>query len=198
MLNAEYLESDPLARAEWIKFTALLFNREAEAANLFATIAAAYKQVSARVTDVVARPLVLAGDPYGGTWYIPGGQSYIARLIADAGGTYAWADNPSSGSVPVAFETVLARAATATAWFSSLAVFDVRDALRSDPRLDWLSPVRRGAVYSNQIRPDYWETGVIHPHLVLADIAAALHPDRFPGHRPVYYGPLELERRDVR
>ena len=51
-----------------------------------------------------------------GTWYVPGGQSYVARVIADAGGRYVWADDPHAGSVPMELERMLQRCADADVW----------------------------------------------------------------------------------
>jgi iron complex transport system substrate-binding protein len=46
-VNADYLESTPLGRAEWGKFIALFYNREAEAQEHFADVAERYEDLKA-------------------------------------------------------------------------------------------------------------------------------------------------------
>src|SRR5688572_20849222 len=54
VINAEYLEKHPLGRAEWIKFTAVFFNKEKEADSVFQAIAKSYTDVKS-LTDQVAK-----------------------------------------------------------------------------------------------------------------------------------------------
>ena len=52
---------------------------------------------------------------------------------------------------------------------------------------------KNGRVYNNNRRlsplggNDFWETGVVEPHLLLADMIKILHPDRLPTHQLKYY-----------
>ncbi|ASC69534.1 hypothetical protein XM38_004610 [Halomicronema hongdechloris C2206] len=103
---AEYLEPSPLGQAEWLKFTALFFNQEAQAEAEFAAIATEYEALTRLTASIQARPTVLTGFSYDGTWYVPGGQSYVAQLLEDAGADYLWAEVEQTGSVPLDFEAV--------------------------------------------------------------------------------------------
>jgi iron complex transport system substrate-binding protein len=38
---------------------------------------------------------------------------------------------------------------------------------------------------------DYWESGSVNPHLILADLITIFHPDLLPGHQLVYYKQLQ-------
>ena len=51
-LDASWRELSPLGRAEWLKFTALFYNREAQANALYQDIAAQYEAVKARAAAV--------------------------------------------------------------------------------------------------------------------------------------------------
>lgn len=93
---ADYLEETPLARAEWIKFIGLLYGRGAEADSIWMQVKRDYGIVRDRVARAASRPKVVTEKPISGVWYVPGGHSYMARLIADAGGAYAWADDEST------------------------------------------------------------------------------------------------------
>ncbi len=197
-INAEYLETSPLGRAEWLKFTALFFNQEAAAEQLFTTIADRYRQVAAAVAKVSDRPSVLAGLDISGTWYMPGGKSYVAHYFRDAGANYLWADNPSTGSIPLSFEAVLDRAAQAKIWLtSSLGWQNQADILATDPRYSNFVAVRTKQVFNNNARVnatggnDYWENGVTNPDVVLSDLVKILHPTLLPAHQLVYYRRLE-------
>ena len=38
---------------------------------------------------------------------------------------------------------------------------------------------------------DYWESGAVSPHLILADLVKIFHPQLLPDHELVYYQKLE-------
>ena len=38
---------------------------------------------------------------------------------------------------------------------------------------------------------DYWETGLVEPHIVLKDMIKIFHPDLLPDHELVYYKSIE-------
>src|SRR5690606_34372387 len=56
VLNAEYLESHPLGRAEWIKFIGCFFDRKREADSVFTSIAQRYNEVKQLTAQTVSRP----------------------------------------------------------------------------------------------------------------------------------------------
>jgi iron complex transport system substrate-binding protein len=190
---SEYLEATPLARAEWIVFLAHFFGRGAEGEAFFRDVAARYENVRTIAATVRARPVVMTGAPFRGTWYIGGGESWPARLIADAGGRYLWSDLPGSVSVPFDGEAVFARSGEAEYWINCGQWKSREDAVRDDPRHALFRPFREGRLYNNDLRSnatggnDYYESAVWRPDLVLADLAALLHPELFPEHAFFYY-----------
>lgn len=192
-INAEYMETLPLGRAEWIKFTAAFFNREAAAEAVFADIATRYEDLTGRVDALDARPTVLVNVPFQGTWYMSGGNSFFARLLEDAGATYLWADEETTDSLPLSFESVFERAASADYWLNTGTWSHIDDMLAADERFGAFTALQQGRVYNNNRRlnqyggNDFWESGVTHPHLVLADLIAILHPEVLPDHELYYY-----------
>ena len=62
------------------------------------------------------KPSVFFDGRNGSAWYMPGGQSTLGQMVADAGGHYAFADNEQSGSVPFSFEQVFDRCRDADIW----------------------------------------------------------------------------------
>lgn len=197
--DSEWLEPTPLGRAEWVKYVALFVNGEKQATAAFDRIAGAYHSVQAKASAVTGRPTVVVGKQDKGTWYVAGGRSYVAALLRDAGGRYVFAADNSTGSVPVDLETVLAKGASADFWLNAEMTPGWKSAAEvtgEDPRYGKLAALGTGNVWSPVKRVnaaggnDYWEGGVVHPDLVLADLVAILHPELMPGHEFTYYTKL--------
>ncbi len=194
---AEYMESTPLGRAEWIKFLALFFNREAEAEKSFADIRQRYQAIATKTKTVQRRPTVFSGFDRKGTWYMPGGDSYVAKFLADAGATYLWADDRSSGSLQLTFEQVYDRAAQAQYWIVNAHNVKTRaELLAADPRYRGFAALQANHVFSPTAKVnaqggnDYWQSGVANPDLILADLVKIFHPELVPDHQFVYYRQL--------
>ncbi len=197
-INAEYMEDSPLATAEWLKFTAMFFNREAVAEKLFGEIAEEYEAIASLTRKIENRPTVFTGSSFNGVWYMPGGKSYIAQYLADAGAHYFWAEELSSGSIPLDFEAVFERAANADYWINVKQEWKRRsDIIAADDRYGEFAAIKREQVFNNNRRVneyggnDYWESGITNPHLVLADLIKIFYPDLLPEHEFVYYRQLE-------
>ena len=195
---AEYMESSPLGQAEWIKFTALFFNQEEKAESVFAEIATRYEKMKKIAQNTSNRPTVLTGFNRSGTWHISGGNSYVAQYLADAGANYIWKENKSAGSVPLDFEAVYAKGRRADYWLHvSQDGKGLEDVIAQDQRYANFQAVQQNQVYNNDARlkaaggNDYWESGMVNPDVVLADLIKILHPELLPSHELVYYRKLE-------
>jgi iron complex transport system substrate-binding protein len=196
VLNGEYMETDPLGRAEWIKFVSVFFNKEKEANEYFDRIEAEYLALK----DLAAteeKPTVFLNNNYRGTWYMAGGESYVACFLSDAGAGYFWADDTTTGSIPLDFEVVYDRALGADYWLNPGTVRSMEELLAEDARYADFGAVGSGQVYNNNARVndgggnDYWESGVVHPEIVLKDLLKIFHPDLVPDHDLVYYQQLK-------
>lgn len=194
---AEYMESTPLGRAEWMKFLALFFNREAEAEQRFADMRQRYQAIAAKTRTIKRRPTVFSGFDRKGTWYMPGGDSYVAKFLADAGANYLWADDRSPGSLQLTFEQVYDRAAQAQYWIVNAHSIKTRaDLLAADPRYQGFAALQTNNVFSPtaKVNPqggnDYWQSGVANPDLILADLVKIFHPELMRDHQFVYYRQL--------
>jgi len=196
---AEHAEATPLARAEWLKFFALFFNRERDAERIFARIEQAYAAVAGRVPRGAAAPRVLVGGPSEDGWQMHGGKNVQARLIEDAGGRYVWSDNASEENYrTTSFEDALVRARTADVWIVGPdAAFDSRmvTATVNDPRYHFVPAVRANRVFvGNRNFPDgpnpWWDEALVNPHLELADHVRMIHPEAAPPGDMTFYRPL--------
>ncbi len=197
VVTAEYMESHPLGRSEWIKFTAAFLGREEEAARIFDSIERRYLALRHLTREVDRRPTVFSNAPFGGVWHAPGGRSFTARVIADAGGQYIFADDETSGGVPKDFESVYFRAAEADVWLHPGTARSMDALLEMDPRFERFAAFQKGAVYNNTRlwgpggRNAIWERGILHPEESLADLIAILHPELRTGHEFIYYEQLK-------
>jgi iron complex transport system substrate-binding protein len=192
--NADYLETDPLGKAEWIKLFGALYCRENEADSIFNAEVKAYNNLKSYVAEKnLTRPRVLLGLPFRDTWFISPGNSFVSSLISDAGGEYIWKDTESSVSMPVGLENVYLKALNADYWLNIGTVKSKNEIPAVDKRLSDLPCFISGKLYNNNNRVteaggnDFWESGTVYPHLILKDIAAILHPDLFPGNKLFFY-----------
>jgi len=196
-LNAEWNESEPLARAEWMKFMALFFNRGEEANELFGAIVARYGALKDLAAGVGTRPSIFMGSPYQGTWWVSGGDSYAARFFADAGGDYIWSDDDSTGSLMLDVESVFDKAGDAEFWLNTGTWTRVGDAISADARFATFHAFETKRIYNNNLRMgpgggnDYFESGPSNPDVILADIISIIHPELLPDHERYYYHRLD-------
>lgn len=198
MYNADYLETNPLGRAEWIKVFGALYSLEELADSIFNATVTAYNQIKSEIMEASpAKPTVLLGLPYRDTWYISPGNSYISTLISDAGGNYLWSGTSSQVSLPYSFETVYLRALKADFWLNPGAATSKSEIRALDTRLEMLPCYVSGKIYNNTARTtetggnDYWESGIVNPHIILRDISSILHPGIIGDHELYYFRKLE-------
>jgi iron complex transport system substrate-binding protein len=197
IFNADYLETDPLGKTEWIKLFGALYCKESMADSIYSDESAKYNDLSAFVEgEVKTRPQVLLGLPYKDTWFVSPGNSFISKIIKDAGGSYIWKDTRSDVSMPYGLENVYIKALNADYWLNTGSANTSDDIMAVDPRLMELPCFKSGNLYNNNKRisigggNDYWESGTLYPHLILKDIAAILHPEIFKNYELYYYTKL--------
>lgn len=189
---SDYLEPDPLARAEWLRLIGLLYGNPEGADSIFAGVKADYRRLSAKADSCATRPTVITERPYAGVWYMPGGASYKARMLADAGAAFPWADEPSTGSQQLAEEAVMARAAGADFWL--LNEMGDTDAARLEadmPHARAFAAFPAGVYVCNTLTTPMFRDIAFHPERVLADMVHIFHPELQPGYRLRYYRQLK-------
>lgn len=197
LFNADYLEEDPLGKAEWIKLFGSLFSKEEMADSIFRYTEEQYINLRNFISgNSETRPEVMLGLPFRDTWYVSPGNSYISALINDAGGNYLWSGTVSQFSMPMGIESVYTRALSADYWLNSGTAASLQDIETIDPRLAQLPCFKNGNVFNNDRRfkssggNDYWESGAVYPHLLLRDIASIFHPELFPEKEYMFYRKL--------
>lgn len=198
MLNADYLENDPLGKAEWIKLFGALYCKEHEADSLYRSVSGSYNSIKDHIRlETRKRPKVLTGLPFRDTWYVSPGNSHLSSLIRDAGGEYLWEGTVASAAMPMGLESVYMRSLEAEYWINIGAVVSKDEIPAVDARLSTIPAFKNGNLFNNNKRitenggNDYWESGVLNPQLILKDLASILHPELFKGHELVYYRKLD-------
>lgn len=197
VLNSEYLEKHPLGRAEWIKFMALFFNKEAQADSIFKIIEKDYLDTRAMAEKVQERPTVLSGIVYGDAWFLPGGQNYAAKLLKDAGCNYLWGDNSSHGFLELSFETVYEKAHDADLWFGVGSFSSMKEINMADHRYARFKPFREKKVYTSNARQgpkggsEFLELGYLRPDLILKDLVKIAHPELLKDHDLYFHKRLD-------
>lgn len=188
---AEYLERDPLGRAEWVRAFGVLLGREEMAAGIFDGIVGRYGRVKATVPTDARKPRVFFGSSWKGTWSVPSGQSYMAHLIADAGGQYLFADRGTPGNIDIDLEQVLQVGAQAACWGRIMDLdrpVTSSDVAGDDGRILGLPAFREhGAFYANSRESDIFGQAGLDPDVVLADLVQIFRPETAGDREPVYF-----------
>lgn len=197
IIVAEYLENGPLGKLEWIKLIAAFYNKEKQAVEYFNRVKKQYNNLLTLTKKISYKPKVLLGLPWKDTWYVPGGKSFMAKMIKDAGGDYIWKTNESRESLPFGIESVFINASDADVWINTGTVNSKNDILKIDERFKDFTPFIKARIYNNNRRinknggNDYWERGLVEPQVLLKDMIKIIHPEILPDYQLVYYKIIE-------
>ena len=191
----EYLEPHPLGRAEWLKVFGAFLGKERMADSLFDAIAARYDSVRGMMPEDTGRPSVFFGSSWKGTWSVPSGNSYMAKLITDAGARYLFADRRADGNIDIDLETALSVGARAGYWGRILAQdhpVTAADVAGDDVRIMALPAFAEHRCFSaNSLESDLFGQAVLEPDVVLMDLRGIVHPELAEGRPPVYFKPVQ-------
>lgn len=194
VINTSYLETTPLARAEWIKFLSCFFNKENCANNVFDTIVKKYQNLIELSKNKKNRPDIFTGKKYGQIWYLPGGRSYMSKYFEDAGANYLWKNEKTYEALTLDFETVYTKAASSEFWCVK-EYFDGNYSYQQlasefEPYSDFKAFKDTNIIFCNTFKTSYFEDGIMEPEIVLADLIKAIHPELLPNYKSKYFKPL--------
>jgi len=197
IMVSEYLEETPLAKAEWIKFFSCFYQRERKADSIYSDISKQYNQLKELPHQCETQPKVLSSLPWKDVWYVPGGDSYMAHFIEDAGADYLWKNNHSRESLFLSIEEVFNTGQQAEFWINTGMADRLDDIRKADPRMTKLSPYIHKKVFNNNRSQsssggnDFYESGVINPQKILHDLLLIFHPELINDTTFTYYKKLE-------
>ena len=180
VMTADYMESTPLARAEWMRFYGRLYGKGAEADSLFSVVEANYNRVKERNSKIKDKPSVMFDMIYSNIWNVPTSGSVTGHFIEDAGGVNPFAGYNKAGSVQLSPEEVLFKARNADIWL-------IRYFNADSLSLNWLAkenPIyskfkawKDGKVYvSDTAKTNIFVDGSFHPDRILSEMTEIIHP----------------------
>ena len=199
---ADYMESSPLGRAEWMKFYGMLFGNEEgrgkreegksngisgscepKADSLFAKIEKEYLKLKAEAAGYPKGLSILTERKTGNVWYVPGGQSTIGILLKDANARYIFEDDQHSGSLAMSPEQILAKGKQVDVWafkYFGGAPMSQAQLLQEYDGYKALAAFNRGNIYQvDTSTVPYFELTSFHPELLLREFVILAHGERF-------------------
>lgn len=199
VLNLDYMEQDPLARAEWLKFIAAFFDCEDKADSLFVETESRYLALKEKAKLFEPRPKVFCNLPFKEIWYMPCGENYMAQMIEDAGGDFLWKETTANNglNLNLDYEAVYNKAAVADFWINVGFTKTLAELKAMDSKNTFFKAWRTGQVYNNNRRNtpsggfDFWESGIVNPDLILSDLITIFHLGMISGHDLHYYQQLK-------
>ncbi len=193
LYNADWMEQNPLGRAEWLKVFGLLFGKEKQADSIFKQIEKRYLKIKQQIDTISSKPLVFQGGSFGDKWFVPGGNSYAVQLIKDAGGIYVWQNDTHNGSITLNYENVLMQLPKADIWLNPGMLVSKEAILKNLPAAKDFKSFQNDRIYTyNMTRGPaggvlYFEESNTRPDKVLMDLFHIFYPDKTPGYHFHYY-----------
>lgn len=178
--TADYMETSPLGRAEWIKLYGLLLG-SSKADSLFSAIEKEYLQLKAEAAKLPLGLSILTERKTGNVWYVPGGKSTMGILLRDAHAKYIFADDQHSGSLSMSPEQIIAKGNQVDVWafkyFGGNALTK-QDLLAEYQGYQALKAFQTGTVYETDTSCEpYFELTSFHPEILLREFIILSHPE---------------------
>lgn len=178
--TADYMETSPLGRAEWMKFYGLLFKSEERSDSLFSSIEKEYLALKAEATKLPQGLSILTERKMGSVWYVPGGKSTMGILLKDANAKYIFADDTHSGSLAYGPERILSKGTQVDVW--AFKYFGGKALSKNDLLAEYEGYKVLKAFNSNSIyqvdtsTQPYFELTSFHPEILLREFIILAHP----------------------
>jgi cobalamin transport system substrate-binding protein len=197
LYNADWTETHPLGKAEWIKFFGLLFGKEKVADSIFSVIEKNYNEAKSLAETAITYPTVLSGAMFKDVWYLPQGDSWAAKFIADAHGDYLWKERKGTGSLSLNLESVLETGKDAEFWVGPGQYTGYDQMKEAHSVYTEFKAFQEKKVYTFTNKKGatggviYYELAPNRPDLVLKDIIKILHPQLLTDYQLYFFAPLE-------
>lgn len=178
--TADYMETSPLGRAEWMKFYGLLFKSEERSDSLFSSIEKEYLALKAEAAKLPQGLSILTERKMGSVWYVPGGKSTMGILLKDANAKYIFADDTHSGSLAYGPERILSKGTKIDVW--AFKYFGGKALSKNDLLAEYEGYKVLKAFNSNSIyqvdtsTQPYFELTSFHPEILIREFIILAHP----------------------
>ncbi|WP_027124807.1 ABC transporter substrate-binding protein [Gelidibacter mesophilus] len=197
VFNGDWVEASPLAKAEWLKFFGVLYNKEKKADSIFRSIETNYLDAKKIAQNVTQKPTILSGAMYKDIWYLPSGTSSEGILLKDANTNYLWSETTDKGSLSLNFEKVFDKAKDADIWISPSYYSSLEAIEKANAHYTKFKAFQNKEVYSfvNTTGKTggvlYFEMGMSRPDLVLKDLIKIAHPELLEGYEAYFFERLK-------
>ena len=197
IMNSDWLEETPLGKAEWLRFFGALYQKDSVANVKFNEIANNYNTIKNKLANVNKKPTILSGSLYQDVWYLPAGESFVAKFLEDAHTDYLWKDTQGTGSLSLSLESVLDKGQNAEFWIAPGFYTSKKAMLADSPHYKEFKVYQTGNLYTYALTKGttggviYFELATARPDLVLQDLASIFHPTVFPDIERSFFVKLE-------
>lgn len=193
ILMTDYLESTPLGRAEWLVFIGAIYGKFDEALRIYQQVSEKYQRLRVCANKSDEEPLIITEKPISGVWYVPGGGSYMATMISDAGATYPWVKTKECGSIPQDVSSVIDAADEAEYWLIKDAKdIDSKSLLAEVSHAKAFRAFPNNVYVCNTVDKPYFNAVAFHPELILSDMVNIFHTNECGGDSVLhFFRPLE-------
>ena len=184
MYVGDYLEESPLGKAEWLVLLSEVVGKREAGEKKFSEIPMRYNALKKKVAEAsLDAPEVMLNTPYGDSWLMPSTESYVARLVADAGGHCVYQKNTGNTSMPINLEEAYLLTSRADVWINVGTASSLNELSNLCPKFTDTRCFRNCHVYNNNLRTnaaggnDYYESAVVNPDILLRDLVKIFHPE---------------------
>ena len=192
--NGDWLEKNPLGRAEWIKFFGVLYNKEEQADSIFKVIESNYLEAKLIALKSNKKPTILSGAIMSkDIWNLPAGESFVAQFLKDANLDYLWQESKGKGSLSLSFESVFDKAQNADFWIAPGYFSTKEQLLKNNDLYAKFKAFQNDNIYTPSTKKGrtggiiYYELAPTRPDLVLKDIIKITNPDLLPNYKLTFF-----------
>lgn len=192
----DWLEQHPLGRMEWVRFFSLFYNKYDLAKQYTDSVIASYNDSKLKSMTKSYSPKVMIGLSFNDQWFVPSGNGYFGTLLQDAGYSYPFQNKKSTQSIAYSKEEVLSLCYDADIWLNVTTATTLRDVELIERLAPQFKSFQQKNVfnYTKKLLPrganDFWEMGVVEPHLVLKDLEM-IASGQYMKHQTTYYTKLQ-------
>jgi iron complex transport system substrate-binding protein len=187
----EYTEQKPLEKTAYIKLFGKLFGKEKLAEKRYKEISEEYEKLKNLASHSKDKPEILANEMYGDIWYLPGGKTFTANYISDAGGDYFLKNNTEGKALTMNFEEVYSKSQNVKYWINAGNHHSKKEMLAVNPLYSKLNVFNKGKIYAVTAKEkgksnDFFESGVVRADLILKDYIKIFHPELLANYQLTY------------
>ena len=186
-VDNEYMESNYLARMEWMRFILTFFNADEQVNEVMNNAQKVVDEVKSKI-EGLEKPKVAVFSVYDGAVYGPSDNSWVGTMLSDMGGINAFSGMPEGTlTMEAAFECI--QDADVIIYTSTPAYCNgMEGVMEAFPQLSECKAYENDRVY--QYGESFW-IGIDQSEIMAADLAAAIYPDTFADRTLTYYVKLE-------